>query len=277
MYKVNKTGGFHAREKRNGIFSLVCVVFAMMGLPGCAQRAARRDTKGLFSWRALSEGRGGALLELAQSQDITEFNGTLIISGAFGLFKEDTVVAAGGYDAGTLGEDMELVVKLHVYCRNNRQRCSIRYEPNAVCWSQAPSNMKDLMKQRRLWHLGLSQSMTSYPQIFANPRFGLVSWVRFSVSSRWVWPLALFFEFSVYGTVFCAVHHLRRSDDAYHVFSAHLHAEPADHSAGRAARAVDVPAGKHVFRYGLSFLQLNGFIGCKKKRTQWVEHTGKTA
>ena len=82
----------------------------------------RRGTKGLFSWRALSEGRGGALLELAQSQDITEFNGTLIISGAFGLFKEDTVVAAGGYDAGTLGEDMELVVKLHVYCRNNRQR-----------------------------------------------------------------------------------------------------------------------------------------------------------
>ncbi|MFR9161220.1 MAG: hypothetical protein ACLVJ8_12990 [Ruthenibacterium lactatiformans] len=90
-------------------------MFAMMGLPGCAQRAARRDTKGLFSWRALSEGRGGALLELAQSQDITEFNGTLIISGAFGLFKEDAVVAAGGYDAGTLGEDMELVVKLHVY------------------------------------------------------------------------------------------------------------------------------------------------------------------
>lgn len=114
--KSIKPGGFHAREKRNGIFSLACVLFAMMGLPGCAQRAARRDTKGLFSWRALSEGRGGALLELAQSQDITEFNGTLIISGAFGLFKEDTVVAAGGYDAGTLGEDMELVVKLHVYC-----------------------------------------------------------------------------------------------------------------------------------------------------------------
>ena len=59
------------------------------------------------------------------------------------------------------------------------QRYSIRYEPNAVCWSQAPSNMKDLMKQRRLWHLGLSQSMTSYPQIFANPRFGLVSWVSY--------------------------------------------------------------------------------------------------
>ena len=179
MYKVNKTGDFHAREKRNGIFSLACVLFAMMGLPGCAQRAARRDTKGLFSWRALSEGRGGALLELAQSQDITEFSGTLIISGAFGLFKEDAVVAAGGYDAGTLGEDMELVVKLHVYCRNNRQRYSIRYEPNAVCWSQAPSNMKDLMKQRRRWYLGLSQSMTAYPQIFANPRFGLVSWVSY--------------------------------------------------------------------------------------------------
>ena len=98
------------------------------------------------------------------------------------------------------------------------------------------------------------------PQIFANPRFGLVSWVSymyyllFEMLSPAIEVFGILtvglaacfvFEFSVYGTVFCAVHHLRRSDDAYRVFSAHLHAEPADHSAGRGARAVDVPAGKH--------------------------------
>ena len=108
-----------------------------------------------------------------------QFNGNLIISGAFGLFKKETVVAAGGYDAGTLGEDMELVVKLHVYCRNNQQKYAIRYEPNAVCWSQAPTSLKDLMKQRRRWHLGLFQSMVLHRQIFANPRFGLVSWISY--------------------------------------------------------------------------------------------------
>ena len=32
-----------------------------------------------------------------------------------------------------------------------------------------------------------------------------------------------------------------------------------------------------VFRYVLSFVRLTAFIGYKKKRTQWVEHTGKTA
>ena len=108
-----------------------------------------------------------------------QFNGNHIISGAFGLFKKETVVAAGGYDAGTLGEDMELVVKLHVYCRNNQQKYAIRYEPNAVCWSQAPTSLKDLMKQRRRWHLGLFQSMVLHRQIFANPRFGLVSWISY--------------------------------------------------------------------------------------------------
>ena len=69
-------------------------------------------------------------------------NGNLIISGAFGLFKKDVVIAAGGYATNTLGEDMELVVKLHTFCRNNLENYSIRYEPNAVCWSQAPSNLK---------------------------------------------------------------------------------------------------------------------------------------
>lgn len=74
------------------------------------------------------------------------FNGNLIISGAFGLFKKSVVIAAGGYATDVLGEDMELVAKLHVYCRNNMTRYSIRYEPNAVCWSQAPSTLRDLFK-----------------------------------------------------------------------------------------------------------------------------------
>lgn len=55
------------------------------------------------------------------------FNGSLIISGAFGLFKKDTVIAAGGYDSGTMGEDMELVVKLHEYCTVNNIDYAIRY------------------------------------------------------------------------------------------------------------------------------------------------------
>jgi len=54
------------------------------------------------------------------------FNGSLIISGAFGMFKKETVIAAGGYDHGTMGEDMALVIKLHSYCLTNKIPYSIK-------------------------------------------------------------------------------------------------------------------------------------------------------
>lgn len=106
-------------------------------------------------------------------------NGNLIISGAFGLFKKDIVIAAGGYATNTLGEDMELVVKLHTYCRNNKIDYAIRYEPNAVCWSQAPSSLRDLMKQRRRWHLGLFQCLMRYHFLALAPRYGLIGTVSY--------------------------------------------------------------------------------------------------
>ena len=56
-----------------------------------------------------------------------KFNGNIIISGAFGLFQKNLVVAAGGYERSTMGEDMELVVKLHVFCREHQVPYRIRY------------------------------------------------------------------------------------------------------------------------------------------------------
>lgn len=110
---------------------------------------------------------------------LDSFNGNLIISGAFGLFKKDLVIATGGYDTNTIGEDMELVMKLHVFCRNNKIPYSIRYEPNAVCWSQAPESLRDLAKQRRRWHIGLLQSLMKYRKIILRSRFGLVGSISY--------------------------------------------------------------------------------------------------
>lgn len=107
------------------------------------------------------------------------FNGNLIISGAVGLFKKDIVINVGGYDTDTLGEDMELVVKLHTFCRNNKIPYEIRYEPNAICCSQAPSSFKDLFTQRRRWHLGLFQSLIKYKRIFLNINFGLIGFISY--------------------------------------------------------------------------------------------------
>jgi len=107
------------------------------------------------------------------------FNGNLIISGAFGLFKKSTVVAAGGYSAETLGEDMELVLKLHGYCRNNNVKYRMRYQPSAVCLTQAPTTFRDLNGQRRRWHLGLFQSMFAHRRMMFNKKFGLVSFFSY--------------------------------------------------------------------------------------------------
>lgn len=110
---------------------------------------------------------------------LDKFNGSLIISGAFGLFKKETVIAAGGYDPSTIGEDMELVVKLHEYCVNNNMPYRIRYAHDAVCWSQAPERLKDLCRQRKRWHIGLFQSMWIHRGMFANAKFGAVSFISY--------------------------------------------------------------------------------------------------
>lgn len=108
-----------------------------------------------------------------------KFNGSIIISGAFGLFKKSTVINVGGYDTGRLGEDMELIVKLHVFCRENQIPYRIRYAADAVCWTQVPERFRDLVKQRKRWHIGLFQSMSRFRRIFLNPKFGMVSFISY--------------------------------------------------------------------------------------------------
>lgn len=108
-----------------------------------------------------------------------QFNGNLIISGACGLFKKDISIAAGGYDADTVGEDFELVIKLHVFCKMHKIDYTVKYVPEAICWSQAPTTIKDLMKQRRRWNKGLLQGMMKYKELFFNPKYGMISFISF--------------------------------------------------------------------------------------------------
>ncbi len=110
---------------------------------------------------------------------LDKFNGSIIISGAFGLFKKSTVISAGGYDVQNMGEDMELVVKLHVFCRENGLPYRIRYVSDAICWTQVPEKFSDLCIQRRRWHIGLYQSLTKHRYILANPKYGLISFISY--------------------------------------------------------------------------------------------------
>lgn len=116
---------------------------------------------------------------LASRIMLDQYNGNLIISGAFGLFQKELVVACNGYDPNTVGEDFELVVKLHIFCKKNSIDYSIRYIPEAVCWTQAPEKLSDLIKQRKRWYTGLVQCMCKYRVLFCNYHYGFLSFISY--------------------------------------------------------------------------------------------------
>jgi len=99
------------------------------------------------------------------------FNLNLIISGAFGLFKKSAVIEVGGYDSGTIGEDMELIMRLHEYNILNKKDYVIHYAPDALCFTQAPENLKSLRSQRIRWHVGLMDCLLKYKYIIFNPKY----------------------------------------------------------------------------------------------------------
>jgi cellulose synthase/poly-beta-1,6-N-acetylglucosamine synthase-like glycosyltransferase len=102
---------------------------------------------------------------------------TLIISGAFGMFSRPHVVAVGGYPHDTVGEDMELVVRLHRYCREQGQKYRVAFVPDPVAWTECPEDMKTLGRQRDRWQRGLMESMWRNRVMILNPKYGRIGMV----------------------------------------------------------------------------------------------------
>lgn len=101
-------------------------------------------------------------------------NGLLIISGAFGMFKRSAVIEVGGYRHDTVGEDMELVVRLHRRMREWKRPYRIAFVPDPVCWTEAPETRLMLGRQRNRWHRGLLDTMLLHKKMFLNPRYGVI-------------------------------------------------------------------------------------------------------
>ncbi len=96
---------------------------------------------------------------------------TLIISGAFGIFKRATVVEAGGYSIDTVGEDMDLVVKLHRHCLEKKIPYKITFVPDPVAWTECPESIKILGRQRDRWQRGLMEVINRHKVMLFNPRY----------------------------------------------------------------------------------------------------------
>ena len=101
-------------------------------------------------------------------------NGLLIISGAFGVFRRDAVLEAGGYLSTTVGEDMELVVRLHHMFRLKKKPYRIVFVPEPVCWTEVPESLRVLHRQRNRWQRGTVDSLRIHKRMILNPRYGIL-------------------------------------------------------------------------------------------------------
>jgi len=105
--------------------------------------------------------------------------GGLIISGAFGLFKQEHMQAIGGYSSDSVTEDMDLVVRLHEYLRANDSTDEVRFIPDPVAWTEVPVTLRVLRTQRERWHRGLISTLMNHKRMLFNPRFGTVGFVAY--------------------------------------------------------------------------------------------------
>lgn len=224
---------------------------------------------------------------LASRIFMDSFNGNLIISGAFGLFQKNMVVLAGGYDNTTMGEDMELVVKLHAFCRLNHLDYRIRYAPAAVCWSQAPGNLPDLARQRRRWHIGLYESLTKYKTAVGKKEFGIMGTVSFLyfwiyellspyieifglltiLLSYWVnlinvsFMILFFIVYALFGCTLTLV-----------AFFSRIHTQQLHISFRDGVKAILLSGFELVgLRFILMFVRVNALLGYQKNKDVWGE------
>lgn len=109
----------------------------------------------------------------------SKVNTLTIISGAFGLFRRANVIEVGGYTHGTVGEDMELVVKLHRLMREQKRPYRVAFIPEPVCWTEAPETLSVLGRQRARWHRGALETFERHRDMLFNPRYGRVGTVGF--------------------------------------------------------------------------------------------------
>jgi cellulose synthase/poly-beta-1,6-N-acetylglucosamine synthase-like glycosyltransferase len=115
-------------------------------------------------------------------------NMLMIISGAFGLFKTDLVRAIGGYRSHAIGEDFDLVTRLHRHLCDKSADYQIQFVPDPVCWTEVPSDLKSLRSQRARWQKGLLDVLWPNKDMLFNPRYGRLG----CIALPYLWLFELF-------------------------------------------------------------------------------------
>lgn len=114
-------------------------------------------------------------------------SGLILISGAFGVFDRKIVLECGGYDRTTVGEDMELVVRMRKYMEEKKEPYEVLTIPDPLCWTEVPESKDILKKQRNRWMRGTMETLWKHRKMMFNPKYGKLGMVSL--------PYWFFFEF----------------------------------------------------------------------------------
>ncbi|HEX9600356.1 MAG TPA: glycosyltransferase family 2 protein, partial [Mariniflexile sp.] len=106
----------------------------------------------------------------------SQLNSLILVSGGLGMFDKEVAIEAGGYMHTSLGEDMELIIRMRKVMYDKKEKFKISYIPESLCWTEVPPNLKILMRQRIRWARGLIQTMVIHKKMFFNPKYGRTSW-----------------------------------------------------------------------------------------------------
>ncbi|PYV93823.1 MAG: glycosyl transferase [Acidobacteria bacterium] len=121
---------------------------------------------------------------LVGRQGWAQFNSLLIISGAFGVFRRDLCKQIGGFRGSAVGEDLDLVVRMHRRLRDLGEDYHISFVPDPVCWTEVPSTTKILARQRARWQKGLIDVLWQNRGMLFNPRYGRIGFL--ALPYHWV-------------------------------------------------------------------------------------------
>jgi cellulose synthase/poly-beta-1,6-N-acetylglucosamine synthase-like glycosyltransferase len=111
-----------------------------------------------------------------------------IISGAFGVFSTELVRAVGGFRPEAIGEDLDLVIRMHRHVLAHRMPYRIAFVPDPTCWTEVPSDIRSLGRQRARWQKGLMDVLAHNADALFRPRYGRLGWIM--LPYLWIFELA---------------------------------------------------------------------------------------
>jgi cellulose synthase/poly-beta-1,6-N-acetylglucosamine synthase-like glycosyltransferase len=132
------------------------------------------------------------------------FNALPIISGAFGIFRTDLVRQVKGFRAHAVGEDFDLVVRLHRRLQEQDKDYHISFVPDPTCWTEVPGDLRSLARQRARWHKGLLDTLWPNRDMLFHRRYGRVG----SIILPYMWVFEFFapvIELMGYSTIILAL------------------------------------------------------------------------